>query len=145
MLWDQNKLSISCVDFCNFHKTHFLSCCCHNTAATVCRHSKALCCRLHLNMGLDSAPPHTGPNSSEAHGLRPCLPQQDEQNPWSTDNVNVIYESDKDLAERRGKVNVGDTMCIIDGTKSREEVQHLMVQNLRKLRTRPICCFQHPT
>jgi hypothetical protein len=44
-------------------------------------------------MGLDSAPPHTGPNSSEACGLRPYLQQQDEQNPWSTDNVNVIYES----------------------------------------------------
>jgi hypothetical protein len=51
----------------------------------------------------------------------------------------------KDLAERRGKVNLGDTMCIIDGTKSREEAQHLMIQNLRKLRTRAICCFQHPT
>jgi hypothetical protein len=50
----------------------------------------------------------------------------------------------KDLAERRGKVNAGDTMCIIDGTKSRE-VQHLMIQNLRKLRTRAISCFQHPT
>jgi hypothetical protein len=93
MLWDKKKLSISCVDFCNFHKAHFLSCWCHNTGATVCRHSKALCCRLHPNMGLDSAPPHTGPNSSEARGLRPYLLQQDEQNPWSTDNVNVIYES----------------------------------------------------
>jgi hypothetical protein len=51
----------------------------------------------------------------------------------------------KDFAERRGKVNVGDTMCIIDGAKSREEAQHLMIQNLRNLRTRAICCFQHPT
>jgi hypothetical protein len=50
-----------------------------------------------------------------------------------------------DFAERRRKIKVGNTMCIIDGTKSREEAQHLMIQNLRKLRTRAICCLQHPT
>jgi hypothetical protein len=47
-----------------------------------------------------------------------------------------------DLAERRGKVKVGNTMCITDGTKSREEAQHLMTQNLR---ISAICCLQHPT
>jgi hypothetical protein len=50
-----------------------------------------------------------------------------------------------DLAERRGKVKVGNTMCIADGTRSREEAQHLMTQNLRKLRTSAMCCLQHPT
>jgi hypothetical protein len=44
-------------------------------------------------MRLHSAPPHTGPYSGEAHGLGLYLPQQDQQNHWSTDNVNVIYES----------------------------------------------------
>jgi hypothetical protein len=48
----------------------------------------------------------------------------------------------KGLAERRGKVNVGDTMCIIDGTKSREEAQHLMIQ--RKVENKGHLLFPAP-
>jgi hypothetical protein len=32
-----------------------------------------------------------------------------------------LYESALGIAERRGKVKVGDAICIIDETKSREQ------------------------
>jgi membrane protein implicated in regulation of membrane protease activity len=41
----------------------------------------------------------------------------------------------KDLAERRGKVNVGDTMWIMDGTKSRafNDPEFVEVENKGRL------------